>query len=240
MTSRTQQTTFDESLSRFRVKNKSTVEAPAFSVVAIGATAVVTAGAMTRTGGALGRGKFSIDVRRPDARAIVTGSPGQFLFTTGAPIAADKFGYATASLPVWAELDSSVTLRGTSVMPIAGSFKLFKGGGFFTVMDLKEHDGRKFGFIRADHSSVMLRAKTPSGGIAIATSVSTFPSAECELFHVVDDGTTVTHVALMNGSVAIKARVCNLSRQGAVAGGIYIGIDRMAGGAFAATWQDCG
>lgn len=86
----------------------------------------------------------------------------------------------------------------------------------------------------------MIRAKTPSGGIASAATDSTFPTALCELYHVIDNGTTVTHIRLMNGSIPLKVRVCNKAKSGSIPGNTFIGISRMAGGAFAATWQDCG
>jgi hypothetical protein len=239
MTKRSKQTSFDESLGRIRIKNTDSMTIPPFSIVAVGSGTNVTIGSMKRDGDGLGSGPFTVDVRRPDARAIATGSPGQFLLTTGASIAAGKFGYATASLPVWVEVDSSVNERGLSVMPIAGQFKLFKGGGYFTVMDVKSKESKYYGFIRADHTSVMIRAKTPSGGIAAATSDSTFPTAECDLYHVIDTGSAVTHVQLLNGSSPLKARVCNMAKSGAIPGNIFVGITRLAGGAFAVTWQDC-
>lgn len=240
MTSRTRQTTFDESLGSIRIKNTDSMTIPAYSIVAIGEESNVTAGAMKREGDDLGHGPFVVDVRRADARSIATGSPGQFLFTLGASIKAGAKGRATASLPVWVEVDSTITDRGTSVMPIADEFKLFKGGGFYTVMDLKSKGSdKKYAFIRPDNAS-MIRARTPSGGIAIATSDSQFPSAVCDLYHVIDDGTTVRHFALLNGSTPIRARVCNMSRNGAIPGSIFVGVTRMAGGALAVTWQDCG
>jgi hypothetical protein len=235
---RTKQTTFEESLGRIRIKNTDSFTIPPYSIVAVGSGDNVTAGAMKREGDDLGYGKFVVDVKRPDARAIATGSPGQFLITTGASIAQGKMGYATATLPVWVEVDSTVVDRGTSVMPLAGQFKLFRGGGYFTVMDIKSKGSdKKYGFIRADHTSVMIRAKTPPGGISVSTGA--FPTAECELYHLIDTGTSIMEVALMNGSEPIKVRVCNIAGSDAIPGNIFVGITRMAGGAFAVTWQDC-
>jgi hypothetical protein len=240
MNNRTKQTTFEESLGRIRIKNTDSFTIPPYSIVAVGSGDNVTAGAMKREGDDLGYGKFVVDVKRPDARAIATGSPGQFLITTGASIAQGKMGYATATLPVWVEIDFDITERGTSVMPIVDQFKLFSGGGYFTVMDIKtKGSDKKYGFIRADHTSVMIRARTPNDGIDRADSGTTFPTAECELFHVIDDGEKVEAIPLTNGETATKVRVCNMSQISKIPGNIFIGITRLAGGAFAATWQDC-
>lgn len=239
MTSRTRQTTFDESLGRWRVCNKGSQTIPPFSVVAIGAAANLNLGAIDREGEGLGQGKFTIDVRRPDTRSIVTGSPGQFLITGNAAIEPNKFGYATKTMPVWCEVDTTVNQRGMSVMPLPNQFRLFRGGGFFTVMDIKATSSKRFALIDHDHHSVMIRARTPSGGIP-AASGSTFPTAECELFHLIDSGTSVTSTPLLNGSTPIRVRVCNLSTTGPIPGNIFVGITRHAGGAFAVTWQDCG
>lgn len=240
MTSRTRQTTFDESLGRWRVCNKGAQAIPPFSIVAIGASADLNLGAIDRDGEGTGRGKFTIDVRRPDTRSIVTGSPGQFLITGNASIDPNKFGYATKTMPVWCEVDTTVNQRGMSVMPRPNQFKLYPGGGFFTVMDVKVAGSKRFALIEHDHHSVMIRARTPSGGIAAATSSSTFPVAECDLYHVIDNGTTVTHTQLLDGVTPIRVRVCNLSTTGPIPGNIFVGITRHAGGAFAVTWQDCG
>lgn len=240
MINRTKQTTFDESLGRWRIKNTGSVTIPPFSIVAIGSGANVTIGSVDREGDGLGKGKFTIDVRRPDARAIATGSPGQFLVTGNAEIAQGKFGYATKTLPAWIEVDSTVTERGTSLMPVANQFKLYRGGGYFTAMDVKVNGSKRYALIDHDHHSVMIRAKTPSSGIPAATSDSLFPTALCDLYHVIDNGTTVTHVQLLDGSTPIRLRVCNMARSGAIPGNIFVGITRLAGGAFAVTWQDCG
>jgi hypothetical protein len=130
-----------------RVENTSGLLIPPNSCVAIGQNANLTPGVFIRGGSGFGEGEFTVKVRRPDATAVGSGSPSQFMFTLDNPIPAGKQGYATPSIPVWAAIDSEITARAAKVGPVAGSFKLGAVNGFYHVRDLLTIGSDKYALI---------------------------------------------------------------------------------------------
>jgi hypothetical protein len=140
---------FNSPLIPVRVENTSGLVIPPNSCVAIGQNANLTPGVFIRGGSGFGEGEFTVKVRRPDATAVGSGSPSQFMFTLDNPIPVGKQGYATPSIPVWAAIDSAITARAAKVGPVAGSFKLGAVDGFYHVRDLLTISSDKYALIEA-------------------------------------------------------------------------------------------
>ncbi len=193
--------TFQRSVSAFnspqipvRIKNTSGLEIPPNSCVAIGENANLTPGVFTRPGTGFGQGEFLVNVRRPDATSVGSGSPSQFLFTLDTPIGVGKEGYATCSLPTWAAVDSAITARAAKVGPVAGSFKLGSVEGFYHVRDLITVGSDKYGLIEAAAGG-----GTKLFGFKITTAM-TSGSGVCSLYKLKD----TTYTTAIATSVTIK------------------------------------
>lgn len=235
--------TFQRTISAFnspqipvRIKNTSGLEIPPNSCVAIGENANLTPGVFTRPGTGFGQGEFLVNVRRPDATAVGSGSPSQFLFTLDTPIGVGKEGYATCSLPTWAAVDSAITARAAKVGPVAGSFKLGSVEGFYHVRDLITVGSDKYGLIEAaaggGGGSAII--KTPGGGIAARnTTTQVVGRADCVI------QTINTSHAIVATSPARSINVCNLSSK-PIGGNRYgFATQEETGGRWVITVEDC-
>jgi hypothetical protein len=129
------------------VENTSGETIPPYSVVAIGQASDRAPGAMTRDGEGVGTGRFKVKVRKPDAAAVDDGSVSLFLITLDLPIRPGGNGYATASLPTWAQLEGSGYQRGEAFAPQAGSWKLHPGEGFYRIREIKTFDAISCGLV---------------------------------------------------------------------------------------------
>jgi hypothetical protein len=178
-----------------RVENTSGLVIPPNSCVAIGENANLTPGVFIRGGSGFGEGEFTVKVRRPDATAVGSGSPSQFMFTLDNPIPVGKQGYATPSIPVWAAVDSAITARAAKVGPVAGSFKLGAVEGFYHVRDLLTISSDKYALIETAAGG-----GTRLFGFKITTAM-TSNSGVCSLYKLKD----VTYTTAIATGVTIKS-----------------------------------
>ncbi len=186
---------FNSPLIPVRVENTSGLLIPPNSCVAIGQNANLTPGVFIRGGSGFGEGEFTVKVRRPDATAVGSGSPSQFMFTLDNPIPAGKQGYATPSIPVWAAIDSAITARAAKVGPVAGSFKLGAVEGFYHVRDLLTIGSGKYALIETAAGG-----GTRLFGFQITTAM-TNNSGVCSLYKLKD----VTYTTAIATGVTIKS-----------------------------------
>jgi len=155
------------------VQNTSAEICPPYSVVAIGQTTSMATGVLTRE--TAGVGRFLVPIRKPDAAAVNNGSVALFLMTLDLPIQPNGFGYATTSLPTWVQLEADTYLRGDTLSPEAGSWKLHKSdGGPYGVRDVQdgigwiEQIGTSGGWLLKTTEEIAARAGTTLGsGVCI-------------------------------------------------------------------------
>lgn len=196
--------TFQRTVSAFnspqipvRIKNTSGLEIPPNSCVAIGENANLTPGVFTRPGTGFGQGEFLVNVRRPDATSVGSGSPSQFLFTLDTPIGVGKEGYATCSLPTWAAVDSAITARAAKVGPVAGSFKLGSVESFYHVRDLITVGSDKYGLIEAAAGGASLFGFKASSTIGTTSGTATIYQVDNMVF----SGSAIATGAQLRASV---------------------------------------
>lgn len=149
-----QKNTFSSGMIPIRVTNTTGETIPPNSCVAIGASASMEPGAMKREGTGAGKGRFTVDVRKPDSEAVDTDSRAAFLFTLDFAINPGKTGYATMSMPAFVAVNESVTTRGQGIGPIPGSWALGLRDGFYAVVDLIVDGSRRYAMADIDDCDI--------------------------------------------------------------------------------------
>jgi hypothetical protein len=148
VTAQRQNDTFTAATIRLRIENTTAETIPPYSIVAIGQAANLTPGILTRDGDGVGKGAFTIKVRKPDATSVGSGSPSQFLISLDLPIPAGKTGFATPSLPAFVAVESGITDRATRVGPVAGQWTLGAVEGFYHVVDILTVAASKYALVQ--------------------------------------------------------------------------------------------